>query len=79
LLLLEIVYAGRMTKLPHDYDKHIDLHTSEWRHEKKKEPFFGPGSFWFFNVTVPTAIIAIGTAYGVSWLLTAVTGYSPYR
>jgi hypothetical protein len=41
------------------FDKNIDLHESEWSKADKKEPFFGPGAYWFFNVTLPTLGIAL--------------------
>lgn len=45
------------------FEKRLDLHQSEWRRHKKREPFFGPGSYWFTRVTLPTIAFAIAFAY----------------
>jgi hypothetical protein len=46
---------------PFRYQKNLDLHESEWRHEKKKEPFFGPNAKWFafyfFGALILTPIV----------------------
>jgi hypothetical protein len=44
--------AGRM-------DKDVDLAPHEWEseREKPKEPFFGPGVFWFIEVVIIWAVV----------------------
>lgn len=37
-----------MSENPFRYRKNLDLHKSEWRHEKKREPIFGPNALVFF-------------------------------
>lgn len=61
-----------------EFDKQVDLHESEWRHEQKREPIFGPGAYWFFNVTVPTLVIAIAFAYGFDFIFGELLG-SPFQ
>lgn len=49
----------------------VDLHPSEWTHEKKREPIFGPGGKPFvvlFLLSFPVSALA-------TWL---VTGQFPY-
>lgn len=65
-------------RLNEDFDKQVDLHESEWRHEKKREPFFGPGAYWFFNVTLPTIVFAILFAYGLDFIFGELLG-SPFQ
>lgn len=49
----------------------IDLHPSEWRHEKKREPIFGPSGGYFLLMFV--------LGFPVSALATVlVTGELPY-
>lgn len=54
-----------------DFDKDLNLHESEWRRADKKEPIFGHGAFWFFNVTLPTILITVAFAYGFNFILSA--------
>lgn len=61
-----------------DFDKQVDLHESEWRHENKREPIFGPGAYWFFNVTLPTIAFAIIFAYGLDFIFGGLLG-SPFQ
>ncbi|WP_152971109.1 hypothetical protein [Rhizobium ecuadorense] len=58
-----------------DFRKNLDLHESEWRREGKKEPFWGPGAFWFFNVTLPLFIVAIVLSQISKFIYAAVLGY----
>lgn len=38
------------------HKKQIDLHESEWHHEKKREPIFGPGAMPFLAYTIGALI-----------------------
>lgn len=64
-----------MSENPFRYRKNLDLHESEWSHENKKEPFFGPGAFWFFRVTVPTLLTAVFLSYIGKLIYRALLGY----
>lgn len=57
-----------------EFDKRVDLHESEWHHEKKREPIFGPGAYWFFNVTLPTIVIAIIVGYVTKFIVYGLFG-----
>lgn len=57
------------------FSKQLDLHESEWAKTGKKEPFWGPGAFWFFNVTLPTLAIAIVLGLISKFIWRAVLGY----
>lgn len=59
---------------PFRYKKNVDLHESEWRHDKKKEPILGPGAFWFFNVTLPTIVFAIAFGYLMKFIVYGLFG-----
>ena len=48
-----------------DPDKDIDLHESEWSHEKKREPFWGP-NYW--------AVYAIAALIAVLYFIKSNTG-----
>ena len=63
-----------MSENPYRYQKNLDLHESEWRHEKKREPFFGPGAYWFFNVTLPTIAFAIAFGYLMKFIVYGLFG-----
>lgn len=58
-----------------EFRKNLDLHESEWRHEGKKEPFWGPGAYWFFNVTLPLFILAIVLSQVAGFIWRAALGY----
>lgn len=58
-----------MQEPPKDYDKDIELHESEWAKEGKKQPIFGPGAGWFFQVTLPTIIFAVVFGYIVKFIV----------
>lgn len=60
------------------FAKQVDLHESEWSKAGKKEPFWGPGAYWFFNVTLPTLVITIALAYGFDFIFGASLG-SPFQ
>ncbi|NNU70373.1 hypothetical protein G9X67_34525 [Rhizobium sp. WYCCWR 11152] len=57
------------------FHKDLDLHESEWSKAGKKEPFWGPGAFWFFNVTLPLFILAIVLSQISKFIYRAVLGY----
>lgn len=57
------------------FEKHLDLHESEWSKAGKKEPFWGPGAYWFFNVTLPLFILAIIGSQISNVIYRAVLGY----
>jgi hypothetical protein len=44
-------------RLNEDFDKQVDLHESEWHHEKKREPFFGPNARVFACYVIGAAIM----------------------
>lgn len=48
--------------------KTLNLHESEWSKAGKKQPIFGPGAYWFFNVTLPTLVFAVVFGTVLSWL-----------
>lgn len=58
--------------------KTVDLHESEWHHEKKKEPIFGSGAYWFFNVTFPTLVVTIAFGLALNFIVGAIFG-SPFH
>ncbi len=58
-----------------DFDKRLDLHESEWSKADKKEPFFGPGAYWFFNVTLPTLAFVVVASIGAKFIYRAALGY----
>lgn len=49
-----------------DPAKNIDLHESEWRHDKKKEPILGRNGV-FFCIMVPLSLVI---SYLVKWSFT---------
>ena len=58
-----------------DDDRFLDLHESEWKRTGKREPFWGPGAYWFFNVTIPTILI---TAVAADLIAALVYGRYPW-
>lgn len=60
------------------FSKNLDLHESEWAKAGKKEPFWGSGAYWFFNVTLPTLVIALVFGYGFDFIFGALFG-SPFQ
>jgi len=40
-----------------EFEKQVDLHESEWHHDKKQEPFFGPGALYFFSYVAAGLIV----------------------
>lgn len=70
--------ASKETWLDEKFEKSLDLHESEWSKAGKKEPFWGPGAYWFFNVTLPTLIITLTLAYGFDFIFGALLG-SPFQ
>jgi hypothetical protein len=59
----------------HKFSKNVDLHESEWAKAGKKEPIFGPGAYWFFNVTLPTLAVAVVLGLISKFIWRAVLGY----
>jgi hypothetical protein len=56
------------------FEKHVDLHESEWAKADKKEPILGAGAAWFFQVTVPTMVFAIVFSYAVKFIVYGLFG-----
>jgi hypothetical protein len=57
-----------------DFDKHVDLHESEWQKDGKHEPVFGPGAAWFLQVILPTAAVTIAVGYGAKFIIYGLFG-----
>lgn len=57
-----------------EFEKQVDLHESEWHHDKKPEPFFGSGSYWFVRVTLPTIAFAIAFGYLAKFIVYGLFG-----
>ena len=57
------------------FRKNVDLHESEWKRTGKKEPIFGPGAYWFFNVTLPLMVFAVVLGQISKFIWRAVLGY----
>ena len=56
------------------FEKTVDLHESEWSKADKKEPIFGPGSAWFFQVVLPTMAFAIAFGYLMNFIVYGLFG-----
>jgi hypothetical protein len=67
-----------MNREKRPFDKSVDLHESEWSKADKKEPILGAGSYWFFNVTLPTFIFALVFGYGLDFIFGGLFG-SPFQ
>lgn len=59
----------------HKFSKNVDLHESEWAKAGKKEPIFGPGAYWFFNVTLPLLVFAVFLSVIGKFIWRAALGY----
>jgi hypothetical protein len=57
-----------------NYKKTLDLHVSEWAKDGKKQPILGPGAGWFFQVTLPTLIIALVVGFGMKFIVYGLFG-----
>lgn len=64
-----------MQEPPKDYDKDIELHESEWAKEGKKQPIFGPGAGWFFQVVLPVLVIGVVLSQVAKFIWRALLGY----
>lgn len=58
-----------MTEPPPDYDKQLDLHTSEWSKEGKKQPILGANAGVFFFVMIPAVLLSAAFAWLVGIVL----------
>lgn len=67
--------ASKEIGLDEKFEKSLDLHESEWSKAGKKEPFWGPGAYWFFNVTLPLFVLAIVLSQISKFIYRAVLGY----
>lgn len=67
--------ASKDIGLDDKFAKQVDLHESEWSKAGKKEPFWGPGAYWFFNVTLPLFVLAIVLSQISKFIYGAVLGY----
>jgi hypothetical protein len=67
--------ASKDIGLDDKFAKRVDLHESEWSKAGKKEPFWGPGAYWFFNVTLPLFVLAIVLSQIGKFIYGAVLGY----
>jgi hypothetical protein len=56
------------------FEKHVELHESEWSKADKKEPILGPGAAWFFRVTLPTMVFAIVFGYAIKFIVYGLFG-----
>lgn len=56
------------------FEKQVELHESEWSKDDKKEPIFGPGAAWFFQVALPTMGFAIIFGYVVKLIVYGLFG-----
>lgn len=57
----------------------IDLHPSQWTHEKKREPFFGPSAshvLLMFILAFPVSVFAVSIVTGELpyWTIPLITG-----
>jgi hypothetical protein len=67
--------ASKDIGLDDKFSKRVDLHESEWSKAGKKEPFWGPGAYWFFNVTLPLFVLAIVLSQIGKFIYRAALGY----
>jgi hypothetical protein len=67
--------ASKDIGLDDKFAKRVDLHESEWSKAGKKEPFWGPGAYWFFNVTLPLFVLAIVLSQIGKFIYRAALGY----
>lgn len=68
-------YPNEDFNLNDKFRKNVDLHESEWSKAGKKEPIFGPGAYWFFNVTLPLLAFAIFLSFIGKFIWRAALGY----
>jgi hypothetical protein len=70
-----VALAVRNVELNDKFEKRLDLHESEWSKAGKKEPFWGPGAYWFFNVTLPLLVLAVIGSQIAKFIYRAALGY----